>query len=110
MLRSVRLTISLLVLGSGAIPLLNAAGPTDADFARTLSQTATIEKFTTEDEDGDLGRRFSQTVGPFITAYCAGCHSGPMTAASFDLQRYPTLYSVDEEFRHWEFVIAKLSE
>src|SRR5262245_27739859 len=109
MLRSVRLSISLLVLGSGAIPLLNAAGPTDADFARTLSQTAPSEKFTTEDEGADLGRRFSQTVRPFITTYCAGCHSGPTPAAGFDLQRYPTTESVVEDFGHWALVLRKLT-
>ncbi|HEY9435128.1 MAG TPA: hypothetical protein VI260_27035, partial [Blastocatellia bacterium] len=61
MLRSVRLTISLLMLGSslsmfgsGALPSLNAANQTGADLAR----------------------RFSQTVRPFVASYCAGCHSG----------------------------------
>ena len=94
MLRSVRLTISLLMLGaslltlgSGALPSLNAANPTDADLAR----------------------RFSQTVRPFVASYCAGCHSGPTPAASLDLQRYTTMESVVDDFPHWALVLRKLT-
>src|SRR5262245_13417607 len=94
MLRSVRLTISLLTLGSslltlgsGALPSLNAANPTDAD----------------------LERRFSQTVRPFVTSYCVVCHSGPTPAAGFDLQRYTTMESVVDDFAHWTLALRKLS-
>src|SRR5215470_6690635 len=94
MLRSVRLTISLLTLGSslltlgsGALPSLNAANPTDAD----------------------LERRFSQTVRPFVTSYCVVCHSGPTPAGGFDLQRYTTMESVVDDFAHWTLAIRKLS-
>src|SRR5215467_16094156 len=93
MLRSVRLTISLLTLGSslltlgsGALPSLNAANPTDAD----------------------LERRFSQIVRPFVTTYCVVCHSGPTPAAGFDLQRYSTMESVAEDFARWALVLRKL--
>src|SRR5499425_2231164 len=94
MLRSVRLTISLLMLGSsllmfgsGALPSLNAANPTDAD----------------------LERRFSQIVRPFVTSYCVVCHSGPTPAAGFDLQRYTTMESVVDDFAHWTLALRKLS-
>src|SRR5215468_1189893 len=94
MLRSVRLTISLLTLGSslltlgsGALPSLNAANPTDADLAR----------------------RFIQTVRPFVTSYCVVCHSGPTPAAGFDLQRYTTMESVVDDFAHWTLALRKLS-
>ncbi len=86
MLRSFRLTISLSVLGFGAIPLLNAANTTD----------------------GDLERRFSQTVSPFVTSYCTGCHSGPSPAAGFDLQRYPTMESVIDDLPRWTLLLRKL--
>ncbi len=94
MLHSVRLTISLLTLGSslltlgsGALPSLNAANPTDADLAR----------------------KFSQTVRPFVTSYCVVCHSGPTPAAGFDLQRYTTIESVVEDFDRWSLALRKLS-
>ena len=94
MLRSVRLTISLLTLGSslltlgsGSLPSLNAANSTDAD----------------------LERRFSQTVRPFVTSYCVVCHSGPTPAGGFDLQRYTTMESVVDDFAHWTLALRKLS-
>ena len=87
MLRSIRLAILLLALASSAIPWLNAAGPADADLAR----------------------RFSQTVRPFVTSYCTGCHSGPTPEAGFDLQRYPTMESVVQDFGHWTLVLRKLT-
>ncbi len=111
MLRSVRLTISLLMLGSGLIPWLYATNSTDADSAWTFSQTPRAEKFTIKDEpnDASLTRRFTQIVRPFITAYCAPCHSGPTPEASFDLQRYTTMESVVQDFPHWALVLGKLT-
>ena len=87
MRRSLRLTILLLLLGAGALPWLNAANSAEADLART----------------------FNQTVRPFLTAYCAGCHSGSTPAAGFDLQRYATMESVVEDFGHWTLVLRKLT-
>src|SRR5262245_13627028 len=94
MLRSVRLTISLLTLGSsllmfgsGAVPSLNAANQTDADLAR----------------------RFSQIVRPFVASYCAGCHSGPAPAAGLDLQSYTTMESVVDDFTRWSLALRKLT-
>jgi hypothetical protein len=109
MLRSVRLTISLLLLGSGLIPWLHGANSSDARTARAWSQTP--RRFTVKDEpkDADLARRFTNTVRPFITAYCAGCHSGPTPEASFDLQRYQTMESVVDDFAHWALVLGKLT-
>src|SRR5262245_46567108 len=93
MLRSVRLTISLsmlgaslLTLGPGALPSLNAANSTDADLAR----------------------RFSHTVRPFVASYCLVCHSGPTPPAGFDLQRYTTMESVIEDFARWTLALRKL--
>jgi hypothetical protein len=87
MLRSIRLMISLLVLGTGAFPWLNADSPTDADLART----------------------YGRTVLPFVTMYCTVCHSGPTPSASFDLERYSTIESVIADFPHWALVLDKLT-
>jgi hypothetical protein len=111
MLRSLRLTICLLVLGSGAIPLLPTANPAAADSARTLSQEPTAETRTGADArvEADLERTFGQTVRPFMASYCTGCHSGPAPAASFDLRRYTTMQSVVDDFGHWALVLRKLT-
>ena len=37
------------------------------------------------DANADLERGFAQTVKPFLTSYCIGCHSGATPAAQFDL-------------------------
>lgn len=111
MLRSVRFTISLLVLASGAISLLPAANPANADLAQAFNQPPRAEKITRKDEptDADLVQTFNQTVRPFMTAYCAGCHSGSSPAASFDLQPYTTTESVVQDFGHWTLILGKLA-
>ena len=111
MLRSVRVTILLLGLVSGASPWLNATNYADAALARTFSPTSAVKKFTVRDEgaDADLARTFSQTVRPFVTAYCMGCHSGASPAAGFDLQHYTTTESVIDDLDHWALVLRKLT-
>jgi hypothetical protein len=77
------LATSLLILGNA----LRAADPTDAALAR----------------------RFTQTVRPFLTSYCAGCHTGSTPAASLDLNRYSTMESVVDDFPRWAVVLGKLT-
>jgi hypothetical protein len=110
MRRSFRLTISLLVLGTGALPWLNQANPA-ADSARASGRTPKAKRLVVKGEaaDADLARGFSQTVRPFLAAYCAGCHSGPAPAASLDLQRYTTVESVVDDFGHWALVLGKIT-
>ncbi len=111
MLRSVRLTISLLALASGAIAWLCAANPSDAARARMLSPTPKAQKAASagEPNEADLARRFSQVVRPFMASYCTSCHSGPTPEASFDLERYTTMESVVQDFGHWALVLGKLT-
>jgi Protein of unknown function (DUF1592)/Protein of unknown function (DUF1588)/Protein of unknown function (DUF1587)/Protein of unknown function (DUF1585)/Protein of unknown function (DUF1595) len=111
MLRAVRITISLLVLGAGAIPWLSAASRIDANLAETSSSMPGAETFTVQSKsiEADLARRFNQTVRPFVTTYCTGCHSGPTPTASFDLHHYTTMQSVIDDFPHWALVLQKLT-
>lgn len=111
MLRSVRVTILLLALVSGASPWLNATVYVNTALASTFGQTPMVEQSPVKDEgaDADLERRFSQIVRPFVTSYCAGCHSGPTPAASFDLRPYKTIKSVIDDFPHWALVLGKLT-
>ncbi len=111
MLRSIRLTISLLALAAGALPCLRAADSISTDPARIFRQTPRAEKFNSKDEpsEADLLRSFNQTIRPFMTAYCTGCHSGSAPAASFDLQRYTTIESIVDDIAHWALALRKLT-
>ncbi len=56
-----------------------------------------------------LPQRFDQTVRPFVMQYCAGCHSGKMPAAQFDLKSYTSLDMVTEDFPRWSLVMDRLT-
>ncbi len=45
-----------------------------------------------------LDRQFEQTVRPFVTKYCIGCHSGPTPAAQFDLKSYTSMAMVARDY------------
>jgi hypothetical protein len=48
-----------------------------------------------------LEKQFNETVHPFITKYCVGCHSGKTPAASLDLKAYSTMDSVVQDYGRW---------
>jgi hypothetical protein len=56
-----------------------------------------------------LDRQFQQTVKPFITKYCVGCHSGQSPAAQFDLKAFTTLDQVERDFPHWALLASRLT-
>jgi hypothetical protein len=56
-----------------------------------------------------LDKQFTQTVHPFITKYCVGCHSGSTPAASLDLKSYTTPESVIRDYPRWATVHDKLA-
>src|SRR5205814_4700649 len=78
---------TLLILGGIGMPM-NAAAPRSAD-------------------DADSG--FTQTVRPFLQAYCTGCHGGAKPAAQLDLKRYESAQSAIDDFSRWNRVVARLS-
>jgi Protein of unknown function (DUF1592)/Protein of unknown function (DUF1588)/Protein of unknown function (DUF1587)/Protein of unknown function (DUF1585)/Protein of unknown function (DUF1595) len=77
----------LLVLGSAATPSIHPADVTNVD----------------------LERKFAQTVRPFLTRYCIGCHGGAAPAAQFDLRTYSTMSSVIQDLPHWTLVLERLT-
>ena len=77
----------LFLLGCTAIPSLPATLPTDTG----------------------LERKFTQTVRPFLTRYCIGCHSGDTPAAQFDLRPYSTVAAVVRDYAHWTLALERLS-
>ena len=56
-----------------------------------------------------LDREFEQTIRPFVTKYCVGCHSGQTPAAQFDLKAYSTMETVTRDYPRWEQVLARLT-
>ncbi|MGH9723233.1 MAG: DUF1587 domain-containing protein, partial [Bryobacteraceae bacterium] len=56
----------------------------------------------------DLERRFAQTVQPFLTRYCIGCHGGATPAAQFDLRPYSTMALVVRDYPRWTQVLERL--
>src|SRR5260370_12285449 len=77
----------LLVVGSIALPWTGAA----------------------DTANSDLERGFTQTVQPFVTRYCAGCHSGTTPAAQFDLRQYSTLAAVVRDYPRCNLLLEKLT-
>ena len=59
--------------------------------------------------DSELERKFSQSVRPFLTSYCVGCHGGATPAAQLDLRAYSTLASVTRDYARWNAVLDKLT-
>ncbi len=56
-----------------------------------------------------LDRQFEQTVKPFVTKYCIGCHSGQTPAAQFDLKSYTTVDMVARDYPRWALVLQRLT-
>src|SRR5580693_6378465 len=56
-----------------------------------------------------LDRQFEQTVKPFVTQYCIGCHSGRTPAAQLDLKAYTTMEMVTRDYPRWGQVLEKLA-
>src|SRR5258708_36107826 len=59
--------------------------------------------------NSDLEHRFAQTVRPFVTRYCAGCHGGATPAAQFDLRQYSTMAEVVRDYPRRAMVLEKLT-
>jgi hypothetical protein len=56
-----------------------------------------------------LDHQFAQNVRPFVLKYCAGCHSGTMPAAQFDIKSYTSVEMVTSDFPRWALVSDRLT-
>jgi len=56
-----------------------------------------------------LDAEFEQTVRPFVTKYCIGCHSGQNPAAQFDIKSYTTVDTVTRDYPRWALVMKRLT-
>jgi len=59
--------------------------------------------------DAALRRQFNETVRPFVTQYCFGCHGTKTPAAQFDLRLYSTMETVTADLSRWRQMHEKLS-
>ncbi len=55
-----------------------------------------------------VDQQFDQTVKPFVTKYCVGCHSGKNAPAQFDLKSYSNVDMVREDFARWALLSERL--
>src|SRR3954466_13804131 len=75
----------------------------------TLCSVALSAIYAAEPSNAELERQFTQTVKPFLTSYCTGCHSGSTPAAQFDLAPYSNMAAVVRDYPHWNTVLEKLA-
>jgi hypothetical protein len=59
--------------------------------------------------DSALEREFAKTVRPFVSEYCADCHSSPQPEAQLDLTSFAKLSSVLEDLPHWTLLMERLN-
>jgi len=59
--------------------------------------------------NSNMERRFNQTVRPFLTQYCMGCHGTATPAAQFDMRAYVSMDKALEDFPHWILMSEKLA-
>ena len=84
------------------------AGSTVVILLLVLGSTVASPFYAAEAGNAALERKFSQTVRPFLTSYCIGCHSGATPAAQFDLRPYTTIAASSAIIPHWDLVLEKL--
>ncbi len=61
-----------------------------------------------ESDDQERSRQFTETVHPFLKAYCIGCHSKDPQEGDLDLSAYSSTADVTRQFRRWELVLKRL--
>lgn len=61
------------------------------------------------DPEAALQREFEQTIRPFLSRYCMGCHGTSTPAAQFDMRTYSSMQSALDDFGHWRLMSERLS-
>src|SRR5688572_13846505 len=73
------------------------------------SATMMSVKPVTQASNSNFERRFNQTVRPFLSQYCMGCHGTATPAAQFDLRSYVSMDKVLDDFPHWILMGERLA-
>jgi mono/diheme cytochrome c family protein len=58
--------------------------------------------------DATIERQFGDTIRPFLTTYCLGCHGTAAPAAQFDMRPYSTIGAVIADLGHWRQMSERL--
>jgi mono/diheme cytochrome c family protein len=56
-----------------------------------------------------LERQFTQTVRPFLAAYCVSCHGATNPAAQFDMREYSSGADAVRDHERWALLAGKLA-
>jgi hypothetical protein len=70
---------------------------------------APVSLLAAQAANSDLDHGFEQTVRPFVTTYCTGCHSGAAAPGGLDLKSYLTRGDVVRDLARWNTVSGRLS-
>src|ERR1700722_17653303 len=75
---------------------------------RSLTITVLCAASATGASNPLLEKQFTQTVEPFVTKYCVGCHSGKTPAAALDLKSFNSMDAVVQDYPRWATVHDRL--
>jgi Protein of unknown function (DUF1592)/Protein of unknown function (DUF1588)/Protein of unknown function (DUF1587)/Protein of unknown function (DUF1595)/Protein of unknown function (DUF1585) len=76
---------------------------------RSLAITVLCAASATGASNPLLEKQFTQTVEPFVTKYCVGCHSGKTPAAALDLKSFNSMDAVVQDYPRWATVHDRLA-
>jgi hypothetical protein len=76
---------------------------------RSLAITALCTASAAGASNPVLEKQFTQTVEPFVTKYCVGCHSGKTPAAALDLKSFNSMDAVVQDYPRWATVHDRLA-
>jgi mono/diheme cytochrome c family protein len=88
-----------------ALPVLLVWAGTVGTAGRATPDAARSERETRL----DLERQFTDTVRPFLQAYCTSCHGKGKPEAQLDLTAYTGMASVVRDLPHWSLVREKMA-
>src|SRR5512132_1272275 len=69
---------------------------------------AVVPLRSADDPSAALDRQFQDTIRPFLTTYCFGCHGTSAPAAQFDMRPYSTVAAVIADLGHWRLMSERL--
>src|SRR5688572_18341457 len=69
---------------------------------------AVVTLSSADGPDAAIDRQFQDTIRPFLSTYCLGCHGTNAPAAQFDMRAYSTIDAVVADLGHWQLMSTRL--
>ena len=69
---------------------------------------AVVTLSSADGPDAAIDRQFKDTIRPFLSTYCLGCHGTNAPAAQFDMRSYSTIEAVVADLGHWQLMSTRL--